>query len=133
MITRLYAPSLWTNLTSIPDDHPITYLNPNRDYIVAKKREITLTLNNGSIYRAKDLIILGKLHIVSTHPDNKAVKPTLIVRDVITMGEFSIHNVHLKAENGLVGSLADLQNRFIEWMQFQRETVDNMGLRSVVY
>ncbi len=125
--------SLCVEILSIQMDQEAN-LTKDRDLFIAPTKEITLTLNNGSLTRIRDVVVLGKLTIQSATRNGK--KAHLMARNLIVGGSCSLNTINLVNKNTYeAGESAEFQenlrNRVIEWLEYQREITNQMGLRSV--
>jgi hypothetical protein len=129
--------SRWVDFLSIPDDAATTVPGEDNDLFVGRNISVTMTLINGTVTKFRDIVVLGELTIQSSNPGNTAVQPSVIARDVIVASKFQIDSVGLQSNNisilkDTTQFRNDLQRLFLEWVDFQRESVRAIGLRSIL-
>ncbi|HSX03569.1 MAG TPA: hypothetical protein VLG76_02445 [Rhabdochlamydiaceae bacterium] len=130
------APSRWVDFSNIKNDQMPSGYVENEDLFVGKDAECTLTLTNGTTYKVKDLVVLGKLTIKSSNPADHLNQPMIIFRNMFIAGNCSFYNTISEAENCLQCTrrafFEELDRLFLEWSDIQRETTKQMGLRSIL-
>ena len=132
------APSRWGDFLSIPDDATPTRSGENVDLFVGINQRVTITLNNDSETRFRDVVVWGELILTSSDPQNTALKPQLVARDFFAPGLVKLNNINLKCRNFDIRGTREafrsrLQDLFIQWIDFQRESTEEMGLISILF
>ncbi|MBP9777517.1 MAG: hypothetical protein KBD36_06750 [Alphaproteobacteria bacterium] len=130
-------PSRYGAFLSIPDNAMPTLSGEGADLFVGKNKSVTITLMNGTETRFRDVVVLGELILKSSDPENTAIKPKIIARDVFAPAKFSINNINLQCRHfyqpkGLETFRSELQELFTEWLDIQRESVARIGLKSIL-
>jgi hypothetical protein len=130
------APSRWADFLSIPDDATFTGTGEDTDLFVGKNQSVILTLSNDATRRFRDVVVLGELTIQSSDPTNTAIKPRIIARDVFKPGALSLNNVSVHFRNYSSTNTEvfhrELQQCFLDWLSIQRESAQELGLRSIL-
>ena len=131
------APSRWADFLSIPDDAMTTRSGEDVDLFVGRNKSVTITLNNGSETRFRDVVVLGELILKSSDSENTAVKPKLIAHDFFAAAKLSVNNVRIECRNcylakNIEAFRSELQELFMEWLDIQRESVARIGLKSIL-
>ena len=93
------APSRFVDFLNIADNASPTDLDENQDLFIGKNKSVTLTLQNGTVTKVRDVVILGELIIKSSNPEDTTVKPSIIARDIFAPSRFDIDNINLKARH----------------------------------
>ncbi|MBS0635490.1 MAG: hypothetical protein JSR37_08520 [Verrucomicrobia bacterium] len=129
------SPQQLLNFFSIRDDEVPKGDGEDRDLFIGKNIHITITLNNGSLTKFRDIVVLGKLTIHASSAD-KSSRPTLECRDIIVAGSLDLKHFNLK-NRYYIGTSPDpfknaLMELVLDWFDAQREHTRKMGLRSVL-
>ncbi len=122
---------------SMPDDQLSLELGEGKDIFVGKNRRAFINIPNGQTLRARDVVVLGEISIQSTDLENTAVKGRLIARNIILPGHSSFKNVVLESACFYQPANSrefknELQEFLMDWISFQRESADKMGLVSAL-
>ncbi|MCI0381905.1 MAG: hypothetical protein L0207_02495 [Chlamydiae bacterium] len=130
-----FTPSRIIDFLTISDDSVPNLNNP--DLFVGKNKEVTITLNNGSTSQTRDIVVLGKLKIQSSDED-QLLKPKLIFQNCIVAGKLHCYNIEFNGEDIVVFESNEefrkkLFQLFIEWTELQRESVEKIGLTSILF
>lgn len=131
------APSRWSEFLQIRDDQAQATPGENNDLFIGKNKKVTLTLNPGTETHFRDVVVLGELIIQSSAPENTKAKPLFTHRDCFVPGKFTATNVKFYGRNlyqpkNNTEFRKELQALFLEWMNFQRESVEKLGLKSIL-
>ncbi len=131
------GPSRWTDFLTIPDDAMPTHSGEDFDLFVGRSQIARITIKNGTEVTFRDVVVLGKLIIESSDPENTAIKPKLITRDFFSAGDLSINNISLTGRNFYTAKNIDtftgeLQELLMGWLAVQREAVTRIGLKSIL-
>jgi hypothetical protein len=116
----------------------IPRLDEYEDLIVGENVSATMVLENGTLTKYRDIVVLGELNIQSSDLENTVVKPELVVRDFIFPAKLSIENVVIKCERflqpkNIQAFRYDLEELcLLDWLDFQRESVNKIGLKSIL-
>jgi hypothetical protein len=132
-----YSISRCVDFLNIADNAIPTTSGEDKDIFVGENQKVTITLANGTISKCRDVVVLGELTIQSSNPENTAVKPILVARDFFIPAKFSIKNVGVCSRHFVQPKNNDefrknLQECLLDWLDFQRESVKKVGLKSIL-
>jgi hypothetical protein len=85
----------------------------------------------------RDVVVLGELIFRFSNPENLAVKPRLVVRDFFAPSKVFFDNVNVKCRRLYIPKntetfRCELQDLFLEFIDFQRESIKRMGIKSIL-
>lgn len=125
------------NFDSIHDDQIPNEVESDKDFFVGPNVHATLIIPNGQTIQVRDIVVLGKLSIKSTNMENSSEKGSLVAHDIFTPGNLEMSYVNVKCRNmcqskNVKQFKQELQDLLIEWFQFQRESVQKIGLKSIL-
>ena len=130
------APSRWADFLCIKDNTIPTKSGDECDLFVGQNKSVMLTLDNSTVTKLRDVVVLGKLIIKDSDPTKNAHKPLLIIRDLFTPEELLVSHVDVHARS--YEKLANydtfrrnLQELFLEWLNIQKESAAKIGLQSI--
>ena len=122
---------------NIPNDASPTDLSEDQDLFVGIGKQVTITFPNGITAKFRDLVILGTLTLQSSDPSNLALKPSIIARDIFAPGKFNLDNLKLQCRNqwipkNIAHFHSKLEESLLERISVQKESVNKIGLRSIL-
>jgi hypothetical protein len=125
------------NFYSIKDDQTPSEVGADKDFFVGPNMHIVLTIPNGQTIQVRDVVVLGKLTIKSSNMENLSAKGSLIAHDIFAPGNLEMSYVNVKCRNmyqpkNVQQFKQELQDIIMDWFEFQRETVEKIGLKSVL-
>lgn len=131
------APSRWLDFLNIPNNAVPTASGEDKDLFVGSDKSVTITLQNGTVTKFRDVVVLGELIIQSSQPENSSVRPSLIVRNFFNPSKVSLSNIHISIQYHWQPKNTEefrkrLQELFLDWISFQRESVEQIGLKSIL-
>lgn len=137
MSLSLYvSPIKFAEWLTISADHCSNQLDNNQDFFVGTNVKLSLTLMNGTESRINDLVVLGKLHIAAKDPNDLENRPVLKANNIIVVGELLLDHVcsestFMHIAKNRTEFIKEIQKNFLEWLSFQKESAEKMGLRSI--
>jgi len=131
------APSRWFDFFLIGNNETPKKHGENCDLFVGENISFSITIPNGKEVQFRDVVVLGALNLTSSNPDNLELKGSLVARDFFLPRKFKAANVNINGRNmhqhkDLTAFKEELTALVLEWLQMQRETVNEMGLKSIL-
>ena len=129
-------PSRWNVFFNIPDEQALTIPGEDKDLFVGANRWVCLTVDNGTVIQFRDIVVLGKLLIRSSDPENETTKPSIIARDVFFVGGSSLNHINMTCRWLVMCSKGEfyesLHELIFERINIQIESVRKIGLKSIL-
>jgi hypothetical protein len=129
-------PSRWIDFLTIDDNDPQQVI-AGQDLFIGLNQHITLTIPNGATINFRDILVIGKLTIQSSDINDTVNKGKIIANDIFAPGDVSSINIHLKCRNyyqpkNRLEFRRELGELIIDWLAYQREITNKIGLKSIL-
>lgn len=136
-LTTKCSPSRCADFLNIAEHSGPTKSGRDADLFIGEKSHITMVLAAGTQTRFRDVVVLGKLTLIAKSV-GEMVKPTFAARDIFgTASNIKFKNVSIFCQNSIRFEDAEkfresTEKTFLDWLSFQRESVQRMGLKSIL-
>ena len=125
------------NFYSLNDDQTPLRGGADQDFFVGRNKHVTLTIPNGQTIQVRDVVVLGRLSINSDNTNPSCAKGSLVAQDIFSSHNLQTNYVNLQCRNFYQNNNVhefnqELEDIIIDWFKFQRESVEKIGLKSVL-
>jgi hypothetical protein len=107
----------------------------DKDFFAGENITATITIQNGETRKIRDIVVFGQLNVESSN--NHEVQAVINCRNVIIIGgQLNLSNIDFNCRRRLLCSQKQfdqaIQDQFFEWMRFRKESVEDIGFKSIL-
>ncbi|MBX7066065.1 MAG: hypothetical protein K1X28_02425 [Parachlamydiales bacterium] len=132
-LPRYITPTVCANILSIKDKQ--FGITEENDFVVGRGKFVSLSIDSQTPLRFRDIIVLGHLKFEAENPEGPKAK--IEHRNIIILGKNTGNHFDLRGENLYLGGIYSetmeaIQERFLEFLFYQRECRNQIGLCSIL-